>query len=69
MKDKRPPFEVAKADDAIYVRVRGLGSMHSAPTLEAFADRAIEEGARRFVFDLSPCTGVDSTFMGLSDWA
>lgn len=66
MKERsRAPFEVAKADDAIYVRVRGLGSMATAPTLEAFADRVIDEGARRFVFDLTDCTGVDSTFMGL----
>ena len=66
MKERsRAPFEVAKADDAIYVRVRGLGSMSTAPTLEAFADRVIDEGARRFVFDFTDCTGVDSTFMGL----
>lgn len=61
----RAVFEVARAGEAIYVRVRGLGSMMVAPTLEAFADRAIAEGARQFVFDLAECTGVDSTFMGL----
>ncbi len=65
MKDKRPPFEVARSQDAIYVRVVGLGSMATAPTFEAFADRAIAEGALQFVVDLADCTGVDSTFMGL----
>lgn len=63
--NQRAPFEVARAGEAIYVRVRGLGSMMVAPTLEAFAERAIDEGVRQFVFDLAECTGVDSTFMGL----
>lgn len=62
---KSAPFEVARSDDAIYVRIRGLGSMSNAPTLEAFAETAIGEGARKFVVDLEHCTGVDSTFMGL----
>lgn len=61
----RAPFEVARSGDAIYVRVRGLGSMMVAPTFEAFAERSIDEGVRQFVIDLAECTGVDSTFMGL----
>ena len=63
--NQRAPFEVARSGEAIYVRVRGLGSMMVAPTLEAFAEREIDEGARQFVFDLAECAGVDSTFMGL----
>lgn len=58
------PFQVARSQDAIYVRVEGLGSMHNASTLDAFAEREIDEGVRQFVLDLSVCTGVDSTFMG-----
>jgi anti-sigma B factor antagonist len=65
VKQPRPPFEVARSDDAIYVRIRGLGSMTTAPTLEAFADEAHATGASRFVFDFADCTGVDSTFMGM----
>jgi anti-sigma B factor antagonist len=64
-KQKRPPFAAARSDDALYVRVHGLGSMTNAPTLETFADRAIDEGVTSFVFDFRSCTGVDSTFMGL----
>lgn len=63
--NQRAPFEVARSGEAIYVRVRGLGNMMVAPTLESFAEREISEGARQFVFDLAECTGVDSTFMGL----
>jgi hypothetical protein len=57
-------FEVARAGDAVYVRVTGLGNMGNAPVLKAFIDKMIEEGFRRFVVDLGPCRGIDSTFMG-----
>ena len=64
---KRPgkAFLVARSKSALYVLVQGLGSMHTAPTLEAFAEAEIEAGARQLVLDLRECTGVDSTFMGL----
>lgn len=64
MPAKSPPFQIARSQDAIYVRVTGLGSMHNASALDAFAEREIEEGAQQFILDLSECTGVDSTFMG-----
>ena len=58
-------FEVAKSDDALYVRVQGLGSMTSAPALEAFVDHELQAGGvRQLVLDLADCSGVDSTFMG-----
>lgn len=59
------PFAAARSDDAIYLQINGLGSMVNAPTVEVFAQKAIEEGAAQFVFDLANCTGVDSTFMGM----
>jgi hypothetical protein len=59
-----PNFAVARAGDAVYVRVTGLGTMANAPILKAFVDKMIEEGFRRFVVDLEPCRGIDSTFMG-----
>ena len=65
VKQKGPPFEAARSGKAIYLRVHGLGSMTTAPTLEAFVDQEIEAGARQFVFDFERCDGVDSTFMGL----
>ena len=64
MPAKSAPFHVARSQDAIYVRVTGLGSMHNASALDAFAEREIEEGALQFILDLTECTGVDSTFMG-----
>ena len=65
MKSKRAPFEAARSNGALYVKVRGLGSMNNAPTLEAFAEKALGDGVTKLVLDLKRCTGVDSTFMGL----
>lgn len=65
MSAKRAPFQIAVSGKAVYVRIHGLGSMHTAPTIEGFAKRVIKGGARQFVFDLANCTGVDSTFMGM----
>ncbi|MBL4847007.1 MAG: STAS domain-containing protein [Planctomycetes bacterium] len=64
MPPKSAPFQIARSDNAIYVRVEGLGSMNNASALDAFAEREIEDGAEQFILDLSDCTGVDSTFMG-----
>lgn len=57
-------FYVARTNDGIYIRVHGLGNMHNAVTLNAFAEKMMEEGYTRFALDLGPCRGVDSTFMG-----
>jgi anti-anti-sigma regulatory factor len=65
MKSKRAPFEVARSNGALYVRICGLGSMTNAPTLEAFAEKALDDGVNQLVLDLKRCTGVDSTFMGM----
>ncbi len=65
MKSNRAPFAAARSEDALYVRIHGLGSMTNAPTLEAFAQQEIDSDARHLVFDFAECAGVDSTFMGL----
>jgi anti-sigma B factor antagonist len=57
-------FFVARTAEGAYVRVHGMGNMHNAPTLNAFAEKMMEDGYCRFVLDLGPCRGVDSTFMG-----
>lgn len=65
MKRNSAPFAAARSDEAVYVRIHGLGSMTNAPTLEAFTSQQLEQGARHLVFDFAECSGVDSTFMGL----
>lgn len=57
-------FAIARSDDALYVRVFGLGSMKTAPTLESLVDQQLEHDLKQVVLDLAECTGVDSTFMG-----
>ena len=55
---------VARGQGVVIVRVIGSGNMISAPTLNDFAEASIGAGYKRFVFDLSQCRGLDSTFMG-----
>jgi anti-sigma B factor antagonist len=64
-KQKRAVFEAARSENALYVRICGLGSMTNASTLDVFASHAMDDGVSSFVFDFKACTGVDSTFMGL----
>lgn len=65
---KRPQtrnhLQVARGTDLIVVRVVGTGNMVTAPILTDFVERELEAGFRRFVFDLTHCRGLDSTFMG-----
>ncbi|MCC6575662.1 MAG: STAS domain-containing protein [Planctomycetes bacterium] len=56
--------EVAKADNAIFIRVVGLGNFNNAGPLREYAENAFAVGARSAVVDLAKCTGLDSTFMG-----
>jgi anti-sigma B factor antagonist len=58
-------YLVAQLGTTIFVRSRGLANMKNAPMLSAFFDNAIEQGVRVICVDLSCCTGMDSTFMGL----
>jgi anti-sigma B factor antagonist len=58
-------FQVARSGTTVFVRSSGLANMKNAPTLEAFLNTAIEQGATTACIDLNGCTGMDSTFMGL----
>lgn len=51
--------------DAACVRVEGRGSFRISPALKDFGIAALEQGARRLVFDFQACVGMDSTFMGV----
>ena len=57
--------EVARIGDAAIYRVVGLGNMLSSPAVWGLADRLIGEGVSKFVFEMSLCTGLDSTFTGM----
>ena len=57
-------LEVASKEDVLLIRICGLGNMHLALTLNEFINNSSEKGFDRFILDLEPCTGLDSTFMG-----
>jgi anti-sigma B factor antagonist len=62
-----PPtrYRIARSATMVYVRAEGLANMKTAPLLNAFLAQARDEGTRSAYIDLSGCTGMDSTFMGL----
>ena len=68
MGKKRPQtrnhLQVARGSDLVVVRVVGTGNMITAPVLSEFMEHEVSSGFKRFVFDLSQCRGLDSTFMG-----
>lgn len=62
---EKSKIEVARSDDTVFVRVRGLGNMNNSTTFKGFVDDMVDRGYRRFIVDLARCQGVDSTFMGI----
>ncbi len=58
-------LQVARDDARLYVRVIGLASMKNAPMLDGFLHDETGGIFDTVCIDLSACTGMDSTFMGL----
>jgi anti-anti-sigma factor len=58
-------YLVARAGATVYVRAVGLANMKNAPMLDAFLQEEIQQQADTACVDLSACTGMDSTFMGV----
>lgn len=56
--------EAARTQDAVYLRVTGLGNFNNAGPMREYCEKAFSEGLRAVIVDLGPCTGLDSTFMG-----
>ena len=61
-----PPnyLEVARSEQTVFIRVAGLGNMRLAMGLMDFTAEMLRSGYTQFIFDLSACKGLDSTFMG-----
>ncbi len=58
-------YLVARADATVYIRAVGLANMKNAPMLDVFLQEEIRLNATTLCVDLSACTGMDSTFMGV----
>ena len=53
-------------DGHVWVRIQGKGSHQNSRELKAFVQHQVEtSGGQRVIVDLSFCTGMDSTFMGM----
>lgn len=60
-----PTYEVARDGGTVIVRAIGLANMKNAPMLDAFLGDVVQQTVTMVCIDLSSCTGMDSTFMGL----
>lgn len=58
-------YLVARLGVTVYIRALGLANMRNAPMLDSFLASSQAEGAVTACIDLSACSGMDSTFMGL----
>ncbi|MBA3700815.1 MAG: STAS domain-containing protein [Planctomycetes bacterium] len=58
-------YFVARLGQTVFVRSVGLANMKNAPMLDSFLREAVGQGASLVCVDLSACSGMDSTFMGL----
>jgi anti-anti-sigma factor len=58
-------YLVARLGNTVFVRSVGLANMKNAPMLDAFLRESVGQGTMHICVDLSACSGMDSTFMGL----
>ena len=56
----------AHIDHTVVIRVEGRGSFKISPPMKQFIHKVVEsKSANRILIDMSACTGMDSTFMGV----
>ena len=55
---------VAKQGNVAQIRATGRASFKLCSDLREFCSRAMRQGVKWLIFDLSECTAMDSTFMG-----
>lgn len=56
----------AYIDQSAVIRVEGRGSFKTSPPMKQFIHQVIEtQSAQRILIDMTDCTGMDSTFMGV----
>lgn len=58
-------FLVDASSDPTVVRVRGRASFQNSQLIRDYVQQSVREGRRRFIFDFTDCTGMDSTFLGV----
>ena len=58
-------YQVARLGSTVFIRSVGLANMKNAPMLDSFLREVLAQGVLLVCVDLSCCSGMDSTFMGL----
>lgn len=58
-------IEVSLNKDTAFIRVHGRGTFQNARHVKTFLQKATDQGATTFIFDMKECTHMDSTFMGM----
>jgi anti-sigma B factor antagonist len=58
-------FLVDAYSDPVLIKIRGRASFANSGSIRDFMSQEIKEGKRRFVFEFSQCSGMDSTFLGV----
>ncbi len=58
-------FLVDAYSDPVLIKIRGRASFANSGSIRDFMSEEIKEGKRRFVFEFSQCSGMDSTFLGV----
>lgn len=65
MTESAKGISVGRDDGRVFVRVVGRGTFQNSQPLRSFAQSMMEQGCSLFVVDLSGCSGMDSTFLGV----
>lgn len=58
-------ISVGQGNGSVLMRIAGRGTFQNGQPLRRYAVEMISQGVRQFVVDLGPCTGMDSTFLGV----
>jgi anti-anti-sigma factor len=58
-------YEIARSGTTVVVRAVGLANMKNAPVIDGFLGEVLAGSVTTICIDLSACTGMDSTFMGV----
>jgi len=63
--DESSGIQVGERNDTVLVRVEGRGTHLNSHLLKQFLGQCLSENSRSFQIDLSRCTYMDSTFLGM----
>ncbi len=63
--EEQPVYWVDTTSDPVVIKVHGRANYLNCAPISHFFDQMLAEGRRNFIVELSECTGMDSTFLGI----